>query len=252
MTIDARHILDLLRARHHRDLVVAECPLNEGGGLRADLWVMKKSWATPLTTLYEIKVSRSDFLRDDKWPKYLPYCNLLVFAVAPGVCTPEELPEAVGLVGLTKNGGGLRTLRKAQWRASDAEGQSSVLKAVLMNRIMPQADPLTRDQRIALWKERAASAESVGRHMTGRMRQELADARAARDRADDDSRALETVREELRSVGIEPGSLYGMRRQLSQIQRDALGNSLRAARETISGALVELERTPVAQGADRG
>ena len=43
-----------------------------------------------------------------------------------------------------------------------------------------------------------------------------------------------------------------MRRQLSQIQRDALGNSLRAARETISGALVELERTPVAQGADRG
>lgn len=252
MTIDSRHIRNLLECRHHRDLVVAECPLNEGGGLRADLWVMKKSWASPMTTLYEIKVSRSDFLRDDKWPKYLPYCNALLFAVAPGVCVPEELPEGVGLIGLTKNGGGLRTLRKAQWRASDLEGQSSVLKAVLMNRIMPRADPLTRDQRIELWRERVEAAESIGHLVGNRVQQELREARAARNRAQDECAALNTIREELRSVGIEPGSLYGMRRQLSQIQRDALGNSLRAAREAIGGALAELERAPVAQGADRG
>ena len=252
MSVDARHILGLLKCRHHRDLVVAECPLNEGGGLRADLWVMKKSWASPMTTLYEIKVSRSDFLRDDKWPRYLPYCNLLVFAVAPGVCTPEELPEAVGLVGLTKNGGGLRTLRKAQWRASDPDGQSSVLKAVLMNRIMPRADPLTRDQRIELWKERAEASESIGRHVKRRVQRELDEARAARNRAEDESRALEAFRQELRELGIEPGSIYSMHRQLHQIQRDALGSSLRGAQEAISGALVELGRTPVAKGADRG
>lgn len=248
MSVDARHIRHLLEVRHHRDLVVAECPLNEGGGLRADLWVMKKSWASPMTTLYEIKVSRSDFLRDDKWPRYLPYCNLLVFAVAPGVCTQEELPEGVGIIGLTKNGGGLRTLRKAQWRASDAEGQSSVLKAVLMNRIMPRADPLTRDQRIEQWRERAASAESVGRHMKRRVQRELDEARAARNRAEDETRALEAFRQELRALGIEPGSIYSMHRQLHQIQRDALGSSLRAAHEAISGALVELSRSPVSGG----
>lgn len=252
MQIDARHIRHLLEVRHHRDLVVAECPLNEGGGLRADLWVMKKSWASPMTTLYEIKVSRSDFLRDDKWPRYLPYCNLLVFAVAPGVCTQEELPEGVGLIGLTKDGGALRTLRKAQWRASDPEGQSSVLKAVLMNRIMPRADPLTRDQRIEQWRERATGAAAVGCLMRGRMKKEFHEARFDAEQALRTSRELDEFRSELRAMGIHPGSVWHMRQQLTQIQRDALGSSLRTAQEAISGALVELARAPTAKGTADG
>ena len=250
MSVDARHIRRLLEVRHHRDLVVAECPLNEGGGLRADLWVMKKSWASPMTTLYEIKVSRSDFLRDDKWPRYLPYCNALFFAVAPGVCTPEELPEAVGLVGLTKNGGGLRTLRKAQWRASDPEGQSSVLKAVLMNRIMPRADPLTRDQRIALWAERAESAESIGQHVGARVRRELAEASAKVGEADMRIRALAEFEAHLRQMGINPSaSSWSMRNQLDGTLRSELESSLKSTQLVIDKALAKLRETPTAQEA---
>ena len=85
---------------------------------KIDALSMKISWTKFTITGYEVKVSRSDFLRDEKWHAYLPMCNQLYFAVAPGVCDTSEVPEVCGLVTVTQNGG-LRTVRKAPWREID-------------------------------------------------------------------------------------------------------------------------------------
>ncbi|GAG15780.1 unnamed protein product, partial [marine sediment metagenome] len=78
MKVSAREIVRLLNNRHSEDIFVDECkngPTWFGSHLRLDAWVMKRKWS-PITTIgYEVKVSRSDFLNDDKWQGYLQYCN---------------------------------------------------------------------------------------------------------------------------------------------------------------------------------
>jgi len=40
---------------------------------------MPRPLLNPACTGYDIKISRSDFLGDEKWTGYLPLCNLLYF-----------------------------------------------------------------------------------------------------------------------------------------------------------------------------
>jgi hypothetical protein len=52
----------------------------------------------------EIKVSVADLRADDKWPDYLPYCDLFYFAVPPSF--PQHcLPTQAGLVIADRYGG---------------------------------------------------------------------------------------------------------------------------------------------------
>jgi len=103
-----------------------------GGHRRLDAWVMRKSWSNPLMIGYEIKVSRSDFLGDDKWPEYLKYCNEFYFVTPSGLVDKEELPEGVGLIQCSKTGTRLFTKRKAVYR--DIEPPSDLLKYIIMCR----------------------------------------------------------------------------------------------------------------------
>lgn len=48
--------------------------------------------------IFEIKTSRNDFLRDDKWEKYLDYCEYFAFVCPKDVIKESELPEKIGLV----------------------------------------------------------------------------------------------------------------------------------------------------------
>lgn len=47
---------------------------------------------------FEVKVSRSDFLGDDKWHTYLRYFNFFAFVTVPGLIKPSELPPEVYLL----------------------------------------------------------------------------------------------------------------------------------------------------------
>lgn len=82
---------------------------------RIDALAMTISWTRFGIIGYEIKVARSDFLRDQKWQAYLPMCHQLYFVTAPGVCDVSEIPEPCGLMTITKSGN-LRTVKKAPWR----------------------------------------------------------------------------------------------------------------------------------------
>ncbi len=149
----ATQIQRMLADRHKDDVYVSEC--KDGATwdrehVRLDGWAMEKSWRHPRMIGYEIKVSRSDFLQDKKWPEYLPLCNELYFVCPAKLIQPEELPEHVGLIWA---GGRLVTKRKAAHR--QVTDPSKLFKYVLMcrSRIGPEVSSGdSRDEKLAVWR----------------------------------------------------------------------------------------------------
>jgi len=77
------------------DIKVSEfCPYH--ANRRIDAFYLRVHDKT--TKGYEIKVSRSDFLGDDKWDNYLKYCNYFYFVAPKGLIGKHELPDGVGLI----------------------------------------------------------------------------------------------------------------------------------------------------------
>lgn len=48
--------------------------------------------------IVELKSCREDFTSDNKWQKYLDYCDYFYFMCPPDVIKREELPKNVGLI----------------------------------------------------------------------------------------------------------------------------------------------------------
>lgn len=118
-TLTATTICALIRKKHAKDVFVAECKSGStwfGKHCRLDAWAMKKSWANPAFYGYEIKVSRNDFLRDDKWRRYLELCSDFYFVSPPDIIQKDEIPKEAGLIWCSKNGARLYTKKKAPSR----------------------------------------------------------------------------------------------------------------------------------------
>ena len=76
---------------------------------RADVLALK--WTEPVAHIYEVKVSRADFLSDKnsgKWEGYLFNCQLFFFATPHGLITKEDVPEGAGWVEQTERGNNFR------------------------------------------------------------------------------------------------------------------------------------------------
>lgn len=68
---------------------------------RADLVVCRPSYNKFCLSVYEIKVTRSDFLSDirlGKWRDYLPHCDRFYFAVCKGILDITDIPLEAGLI----------------------------------------------------------------------------------------------------------------------------------------------------------
>lgn len=98
-----------------------------------DALAIRRSWKKPCFTGYEIKVDRSDFLRDQKWPGYLKFCHEFYFVCPAGLIQPEELPNEVGLIYYNIEKDCLLTKRKALYR--QVEIPADLLMYLVMNRI---------------------------------------------------------------------------------------------------------------------
>lgn len=146
-----RNILELLAERHIDDLFIPECKDGStvfSSHLRLDAWVMKRTWSPKTCIGYEIKISRSDWLRDQKWLKYISLTNLFYLVCPQGIIEKQEVPSGVGLLWTTKNGNGLRTALKAQRR--EIEWPVDLLVYILMCRVKPgEARVRTRAQELA-------------------------------------------------------------------------------------------------------
>lgn len=102
-------------------------------------------------TAYEIKVSRADFLKDNKWPAYLPLCNQFYFVAPPNLIDISELPADAGL--LTTAGSRLLTKKKAPHR--NVVIPEEVYRYILMCRVSITRDRWQMDDedRAAYWRK---------------------------------------------------------------------------------------------------
>ena len=91
------------------------------GLLRLDAVAIKKSWTKPCFIGYEIKVSRSDFLRGRETAlcEYTKYCHKFSFVCPPDVIKISELPGDVGLIYYSPEHDCLFTKRRAMYREID-------------------------------------------------------------------------------------------------------------------------------------
>lgn len=155
----ATDIKKMLAMKHRGDLFFTEVKNGPtqivSHHARIDALAMPISWTKFQITGYEVKAARSDFLRDNKWQAYLPMCNQLYFAVAPGVCDVSEVPETCGLMQVTSSGA-LRTVKKAPWR--EIEFPVDMLLYLLFTYVrprsgLPRSDDLARDARVEIFKK---------------------------------------------------------------------------------------------------
>jgi hypothetical protein len=62
--------------------------------------------------IYEVKGSRTDFLRDAKWERYLPFCTHFAFVAPAGAIAKWELERGIGLI--EYGAPALRSMRRAR------------------------------------------------------------------------------------------------------------------------------------------
>jgi hypothetical protein len=154
MTAD--EIVLLLRARHSADMFwteVKDGPTWGGTHLRLDALAIPKSWSPVRLIGYEVKVSRSDWIQDQKFIEYRNLVHVLWIAAPKGVCSPDELPPGVGLI--EPAGKRLRTVRKPI--VSEIVPPWALLLYLLMSRSRCTDGPESREDRI---RKRLALAEA--------------------------------------------------------------------------------------------
>lgn len=213
--VTAHDLVGLLASRHARDVFVPECktgPTQGAHGMqRLDAWAMKKSWAHPLVVGYEIKVARSDFLSDNKWRGYLPYCNEFLFVAPPGVIEVGEVPEEAGLLVSSVNATRLYTKKKSPYR--DVEIPDSLYRYVLFSRVRVMREWQGEDESKAeFWKRWLAGKRElkdmgwqVGQALGRRLEEEIGKRDAKQDRLSRDIEDLAAARKMLTDLGFRPG-----------------------------------------------
>ncbi len=237
VSLSAAEIVELLAEKHSDDVFVPECksgPTQFGGHDRIDAWVMPKSWAHPDVIGYEVKVDRADFMRDQKWPRYLDLCNLLYFVAPRGVIFPSELPAEVGLMEVSTGGRRIITKRRAARR--DVTIPEDVFRYVLMCRAVitrERSTPVDRSEFWQQWLRKREDDRRLGHEVGGRIAKLYAE-------------NVERVDRELSQLRLEIEGLKDTRQILAELGVDSLPRWRReqtirdAVRAHRSGLLAEL------------
>jgi len=212
--LTAMGLARLLGERHAQDVFLPECNLGSAWAScrRLDVWVLKKTWS-PLTTIgYELKVSRSDFLRDDKWYEYLPYCHELYFVCPRGLIAPEELPENVGLLWASANGRKLYAKRRAVRREPEAGKLVELMSYALMSRsrVVKNAREANGEQPVDYWRRwllEEQGKQYIGHMVSRRLAERVRRAERAQQEAERRLLGYQRLEGQIREWGLEPSRL---------------------------------------------
>ncbi len=241
--VSSEDVSRLLADRHAGDVFVAQCKGGPTHGYGAklrvlDAWAMRKSWSQWSTVGYEIKVSRSDFLRDTKWETYLDLCHEFYFVAPPRVIQLAELPPEIGLIETSASGTRLFTKRKAVVRK--IEPPVGVMIYVLMWRATIGAEH--KPDRLSYWREWLAEQEEkadLGHRVSRRLHEEFRSLRARLYNAEQDAKRDQRLTDALRTLGLDPevATEYAIKDRLagSDELRRRLSYHLDALRQIVGG-----------------
>jgi len=176
--MQASLILRMIAKRHFKDLFITEVkngPTMWGEHSRIDVIAVKKSWAHPCITGYEIKISRGDFNRDEKWPGYLDMCHRLYFACLAGLIQPEELPKDVGLIWYNPVKMTIFTKRAASFRNIEIPGL--MFYYLLIARTDSDRHPFFSSRRefLEAWVQDREERRMLGHYVSNKMSKKISD-----------------------------------------------------------------------------
>lgn len=145
MKVTAFDIKKALAEKHHKDFFLTECKSGSTWMTpRGDMKILnglaiRPSWTAPCFTGYEVKVSRSDFLRDAKFYTYEELVNCLYIVCPKGMIDRTELPESVGLMYYDPDKKTITTRKKALFRK--IEYSPELLLYIIYTRLDPDRIP---------------------------------------------------------------------------------------------------------------
>lgn len=157
--VTAMDVKEALSEYHgYKEFFITECKngstyFPQGQGLlKFDGLAINKSWTNPKITIYEIKVSRGDFLQDGKWHLYLQYCHEFYFVVPKGLIKKTEVPDNVGLMYYDPDKKSIRKVKKAFYKA-DTEMSAELLMYIIMNKLDSDRIPFYGNNRLQYAKD---------------------------------------------------------------------------------------------------
>lgn len=234
-SLDERAVLELLAVRHAKDVFVPQCKMGPSGSRVLDAWAMAKSWAHPQTTGYEVKVSRSDFLRDQKWTSYLPFCNSFYFVAPRGIIARDEVPEQAGLLEVAGTGTRLFSRKKAPFRP---DVEDAAFRYVLMwrSKIGREHEEVSERDYWRRWLEERAEDQDLGRAVAGRIGELAQKLRSRNAELESLMHTYDQIREALREAGIDPDNVQRWR--MNEYVEKLIGGELREI-DRAAGSLVK-------------
>lgn len=196
------------------------------GLLIFDGLAITKSYTKPNIIGYEIKVSRSDFLQDNKWHLYLQYCNEFFFVVPKGMVKKEELPENVGLIYYDPDTTNLRTVKKALWR--QIEEPVGVYKYIIFSKLEHDRLPFYEDRAEYAkdYLEDKVKKQYVGNALGTKLSKDLQEAYERLEKVKNKEQELETwhkVKKILDAHNILPWRWWGNDDWLKELERALSG-----------------------------
>jgi len=172
-------IITALAEKHKNDVFLAEVKTGptwtakKGELFRLDAIALKKSNANPCVSAYEVKVDRGDFLRDNKWPAYLDYCNKFSFVCPQDMIHKSELPEEVGLIYYQPEKKKLKPVRFPKVRRMELS--ATMMYYLLISRTDSERHPFFNSRReyLEAWLEDKKERYGLGRIVGTRLAEEV-------------------------------------------------------------------------------
>lgn len=207
----AVQLVNLLKSRHSDGVFVPECKMGSAGSRSLDGWALLPTWS-PLTSIgYEVKVTRSDWLRDQKFEDYRACCHLFIVVAPKGIVHDGELPAGVGLLEPIGQGTGQRLVMRVKpvRQEPDAAKMNRLMAHALMwKRAQGDVRFMERERRMAHWREvieQQRECYQLARQVRGHLRKALDDAAQRVAAAEHKATSLQAAAEVLAELGIKPG-----------------------------------------------
>lgn len=248
MSVPASILVHALAKRHSGDVFVAECKdgaTQTRSHRRLDAWAMLRTWSPVTTFGYEVKVTRGDFLSDEKIPTYLPLCHHLYVVTPKGLLDKSELPEYVGLMELV--GKDRIVIRhKAPYRAIEMGPLAMLMTYVLMCRTQVTRDrsddpAVNRMEALRVWADRDDDKRQLSNLVNAKIRQKFADQENRMQEIDARVSRYASIERRLFELGFDPARPVTEWRVESRL-REMAGN-IAPAIQALSSAVRDCERS---------
>lgn len=245
--ISADVLVAALAKRHADDVFVAECKdgaTQTRSHRRLDAWVLLKTWS-PVTMIgYEVKVSLSDWRRDQKLSDYYALCHVLYVVAPKGVVPHDELPAGVGLLEMAGTGDGARLITKRKPERRHIDIPVDLLVYVLMCRSVI----ITRDKsewnyngrstwqrdQLKQWVEEKEERRELSYALGNKIRAKFDDQERRLTDLREQCARLENIRSRMVELGFNPdarASEWRMRERLQQLSGAIDSNLLRTLKD---------------------